>query len=82
MLIKNQHCMDPLTVLIVSTCMILLTSVVVNFYFVYLHTDFTISNFTMATQTNDIYTADAEIRTTKHAEGDHQECSTQTNLLV
>ena len=74
--------MDPLTIVVASICMILLASIIVNFYFVYLHTDFSVITFTVVTQTNDTYTVEAEIQTQKNTEDNHQECSTQTILPI
>ena len=74
--------MDPLTFVVASICIILLASIIINFYFVYLHTDFSVITFTVVTQTNDTYTVEAEIQTQKNTEDNHQECSTQTILPI
>ena len=62
--------------------MILLAFIIINFYFVYLHTDFSVITFTVVTQTNDTYTVETEIQTEKKPEDNHQECSTQTILPI
>ena len=74
--------MDPFLVFLISICLILLASIIVNFYFVYLHMEFTISNSLTAIQTDQTYMADAEVQMTNCFEDHHHEQSTQTILKV
>ena len=74
--------MDPFLIFLVCICVILLASVIVNFYFIYLHVDFNAANSNTTTQTVPVYMADTEVQMTNTFNTVQQDQTTQTILGV